>query len=120
MPAVMVNDAGDILFVMGRTSAGAEGDEEEGRISIQATGLLHGDDEDEVFELTEIKVGSSDGPAKLPNGNSLRTGDYFDAALDEDGETFWIFGEYIDDEGTPNDLTDDTWATFIAHVKMPD
>ncbi len=74
----------------------------------------------ETFDLTEIKVGTSDGPTMLPNGTPLRLGDYFDVALDEDGDTFWIFGQYIDDNGTPNDLDDDTWATFIAHVKMPD
>jgi hypothetical protein len=121
VPAVMVNDAGDVVFVMGRTSAGEEGNETEGRLSIQATGRFHDDADGEVFELTRIKVGSADG-ATIAGAMEevLRLGDYFDAALDEDGETFWIFGEYIDDNGTPNDLTDDTWATFIAHVKMPD
>jgi hypothetical protein len=121
MPAVMVNDAGDVVFVMGRTSAGEEGSELEGRLSIQASGRFHDDADGEVFDLTRIKVGSADG-ATIAGAMEqvLRFGDYFDAALDEDGETFWIFGEHIDDEGTPNDLTDDTWATFIAHVKMPD
>ena len=121
VPAVMVNDAGDVVFVMGRTSAGEQGDETEGRLSIQATGRLHDDADGEVFELTRIKVGSADG-ATIAGAMEevLRLGDYFDAALDEDGETFWIFGEYIDDAGTPNDPDDDFWATFIAHVKMPD
>jgi hypothetical protein len=121
MPAVMVNDAGDAVFVMSRTSAGEEGDETEGRLSIQATGRFHDDADGEVFDLTRIKVGSADG-ATIAGAMEevLRLGDYFDAALDEDGETFWIFGEHIDDNGTPNDPDDDFWATFIAHVKMPD
>jgi hypothetical protein len=61
VPAVMVNDAGDVVFVMGRTSAGEEGDATEGRLSIQATGRVHDDADGEVFDLTRIKVGSADG-----------------------------------------------------------
>lgn len=120
LPALMVNDEGDVLFVMGRSNAG-DGSQQEGRLSIQATGRFHDDPDGEVFDLTEIKVGSADGATKIPPlGEVLRLGDYFDAARDEDGRTFWVFGEYIDNNPTPSDPDDDFWSTYIAHLQMPD
>ncbi|MBK7405344.1 MAG: hypothetical protein IPJ41_12105 [Phycisphaerales bacterium] len=89
-PALFSNNAGAIGLV---TAAGASNQ----YASVQYTGRKAGDAAGTMGALTTAKIGTAAG--------SGRWGDYFDMALDPDGNTFWICGEYYQASG---------WGTWIS------
>ena len=88
-PAVYSNDAGDIGLVTAHASSSQFA-------SVQFTGRKAGDPLGTMGALQMGKIGNQ--------AASGRWGDYFDMALDPDGCTFWIVGEYYENGG---------WRTWI-------
>ena len=64
--------------------------------SVQATGRLPSDPLGSMGALTQLEIGSA-----VADG---RWGDYFDIALDPDGVTFWMVGEYQTPSGWQTSL----------------
>jgi hypothetical protein len=89
-PALYINDAGSIGLVTAHSRSNEYA-------SVQFTGQAPGDAAGTMGALTLAKIGNV-----ASNG---RWGDYFDIALDPDGETFWLTGEYSENSG---------WDTWIS------
>jgi len=101
MPAIGVNDAGDMCIVMHKVS-------EDETISLRAWGRTAGGVE------TPIKLIQQGENASFSTQNDL-WGDYTGIGLDPDGETFRITGEYMKDgDGAQADF----WATTVAKVRV--
>lgn len=114
MPAISVNDDGEVALIMARGSS----DE---NLSIQATGRFTTSPDGEMFDLTPIKdeTNGSNSPG-APRSN--RWGDYFTVVPDPSGDgTFWGFAMYMIDNvadpenPTPGNLADDGFGTWIFH-----
>ncbi len=93
-PALYSNNAGHVGLV---TAAGASNQ----YASVQYTGRKSTDAPGTMGALTVAKMGTASG--------SGRWGDYFDMALDPDGRTFWICGEYYQSGG---------WGTWISSFTL--
>ncbi|HZW09548.1 MAG TPA: GC-type dockerin domain-anchored protein, partial [Phycisphaerales bacterium] len=89
-PALYSNDAGAIGLVTAASSSSQYA-------SVQYTGRKQSDPAGTMGALTVAKIGSA-----AADG---RWGDYFDMALDPDGRTFWLCGEYYEGAG---------WGTWIS------
>jgi hypothetical protein len=87
-PALYINEAGDIGLVTAHSSSSLFA-------SVRYTGRAAGDPAGTMGALQTGKVGNQ--------AVSGRWGDYFDMALDPDGCTFWLVGEYYENGGW------DTW-----------
>jgi hypothetical protein len=95
-PAVYINDNGDI----GMVSAVAGNSQ---FASVQFTGQAFGDPAGTMGALQLAFQGNATA--------SGRWGDYFDLALDPDGCTFWLTGQYQNPSG---------WATWISSFTVTD
>ncbi len=95
-PALYSNDAGDI----GMVTAFSRSNE---FASVRFTGRSAGDALGTMGALVNAKTGTAAG-----NG---RWGDYFDMALDPDGCTFWLVGEYYESGG---------WNSWITSFTITD
>jgi hypothetical protein len=95
-PAVYSNDAGDIGLVTAHSSSSQYA-------SVQFTGRRAGDQAGTMGALQVAQNGSG--------AVSGRWGDYFDLALDPDGCTFWLVGEYYQPGG---------WRTWITSFNISD
>jgi len=101
MPAIGVNDAGDMCIVMHDVS-------ENDVIGLCAWGRTASGVE---TPITSIEQGENASFSTLDN----RWGDYTGICVDPDGETFWITGEYMLNGATPQD---DFWATIVRRVRV--
>ena len=95
-PALYSNGVGDIGLVTAHSSSSQYA-------SVQYTGRKVGDTAGTMGALTLAKIGN-----QAVDG---RWGDYFDMALDPDGNTFWICGEYYENGG---------WGTWISSFTISD
>ncbi len=93
-PAVYSNEAGDIGMVTAHSTSTQYA-------SVQFTGRKASDPAGTMGALQLAKLGSA--------AVSGRWGDYFDMALDPDGCTFWIVGEYYQAGG---------WRTWISSFNV--
>lgn len=114
MPALSVNEAGDVGLIMARASSMEN-------LSIQATGRFADDPDGTMFALTTIKGSNS---PEVPDSN--RWGDYFTAVPDPSGDgTFWGFAMYMidnvadPDNPTPLNPDDDGFGTWIFILLGP-
>jgi hypothetical protein len=80
-PAIYANDNGDVGMTFGTSSASR-------RISMLVTGRKAGDPAGSMGVPVSIRLS----PAGI-GGSDSRWGDYYDAALDPDGVTFWGIGQ---------------------------
>ena len=92
-PALYINEAGSIGLVTAHSRSNEYA-------SVQYTGQVPGDAPGTMGALTLAKIGNQ--------AASGRWGDYFDMALDPDGNTFWLTGEYYESGGW------DTWITSFT------
>ena len=83
-PALYINDAGDIGMVTAHSRSNEFA-------SVRYTGQAAGDAPGTMGALVNAKTGTASA--------SGRWGDYFDMALDPDGCTFWLVGEYYESGG---------------------
>ncbi len=111
MAGMAFNNKGDMGLVMFQAS-------EAELLSIQAAGRLGMNDDDTQFPRFEIKA------SELPTGpdgvgTSQAFGDYASIALDPDGETFWVIGEYVRAGPQLGSIKrNPTWSTWVAHIRL--
>jgi len=101
MPAIMANSAGAVAVVFHESSA-------KHPISLRVAGRRTTDDAGTMCDPVEIKVGTPVFPS-----SSNRWGDYTGIVHAEGSRQFWGIGEYVNDNDTPSELTDNFRASWI-------